>query len=86
MNYKFRKGIERDKVKFLEMKSLPNKAAVIAHAKNLARDDDDNFIEIYVIDDKGNEQIAAAVHTKVVDGVNQFLGDGVYTAGAKVEL
>ena len=86
MNYKFRKGIERDEAKFLEIKSLPNKAAVIAHAKNLARDNDDNFVEIYVIDDKDNEQIAATVHTKVIDGTNQFLGDGVYTVGAKVEL
>lgn len=80
-NYKFRKGIEGDKAKFLEIKSLPNKAAVIAHAKKLARDNENNFVEIYAIDDERNEQIVAVVHTKVIDGINQFFGDGVYTAG-----
>jgi len=84
-HYRFRKGTEQDRNKSIERATLLNKAAAIARARAHSRTIDD-FVEIYVNDADGNEQLAAVVHTEVIDGVNQFMGDGVYTFGSKVEL
>jgi len=89
INYNIKKGTETDKQKHLEDVQLSGRDAVIERAKVLSRENDD-FIEIYryKIDRKFkvSQQIAAVVHTKVIDKVNQFMGNGVYTTGAKVEL
>jgi len=91
MQYKFRKGIEPDHTKSLESKDLPDAEAMIEHAKQLSADNGNNFVEVYeevetVVDEVTTieSRLVAVVHTKVTNGVNQFLGDGVYTVGVGV--
>jgi len=78
-NYKFKAGKAKDRSKSLATESLPNWASAVARAKALSRQKND-FVGIYV---EGG--IIGVVHTQVIDGVNQFFGDGVYTCGGRVE-